>query len=375
MTDHAPPSLAESPLVWRWWHWAPAFVLSYVLGQVPLSFLSDKWPVSEAVAATLVTLVALRAVGRKALRPAALFLLLAAGPVVGFRVNSGLPAECTVCENVGDTRMFAVPGVSALYGLHVLIALAYLVSRARPERQRPGIELMIFAGLFSGQLLMLAMTVQLIQAILIVPFALLFFELVPVAGAICAPPILFVLYTIALIRRARRRAQDGGSLGVAGGIVGSPVLIGIYSVSQALWTHDSSAVVHAFTETCGATFSTMALQMKDCHYLCTVAARGPRWLVRPERWGVRGGRPILVNRQLAIANAFEALLHERWPRFGRWARRTYDRAGLPISRHLMTPWRAGLCYVLMKPFEWMFFMVLLLLDRTPPEERIDRMYR
>jgi hypothetical protein len=97
--------------------------------------------------------------------------------------------------------------------------------------------------------------------------------------------------------------------------------------------------------------------------------------VRPERFGQRGGLVIVVNRQLATANAFEDLLHERWPRFGRLARRVYDRLGLPVSRYLRWRWLADFVYLAMKPAEWLFYVALLLLDRGSPEARIDRMYR
>lgn len=105
-----------------------------------------------------------------------------------------------------------------------------------------------------------------------------------------------------------------------------------------------------------------------------MAARGHSWLVRPTRLGTRGGRPILVNRQLQVANAFEDLLHHRWPAFGRWCRRWYDRLGWPLSRHIQSAWRADLVYLLMKPAEWGFYLALLLLDVDAVERRIARMY-
>jgi hypothetical protein len=96
--------------------------------------------------------------------------------------------------------------------------------------------------------------------------------------------------------------------------------------------------------------------------------------VKPLRPGRRRGQPIVVNRQLAIANAFEDLLHERWPRFGRFARRTYDRLGLPVSRVIRWRWLADLVYLAMKPAEWLFLLALMIFDRDR-EARIDRMYR
>lgn len=109
------------------------------------------------------------------------------------------------------------------------------------------------------------------------------------------------------------------------------------------------------------------------HYLCTVAARGHRKLVKPLRTGRRGGRTILVNRQLCVANAFEQLLEERTPRFHRAVRNFYNKAGLPVSRYIRRPWASSLVYLVMKPLEWLFLAVLYLFD-LKPENRIALQY-
>ena len=83
---------------------------------------------------------------------------------------------------------------------------------------------------------------------------------------------------------------------------------------------------------------------------------------------------IVVNRQLAVANAFEDLLHERWPRFGRLARDGYDRVGLPISAWIVHPLASDFVFVAMLPAQAAFEVVLWALDRDR-EARIDRMYR
>ena len=110
------------------------------------------------------------------------------------------------------------------------------------------------------------------------------------------------------------------------------------------------------------------------HYLCTVAAQGYPGLVKPLRTGRRHGQPIVVNRQLCIANAFEDLLHERTPRLGRHLRCVYDRLARPVCKYLQHPLPASVVYLLMKPAEWLFLAVLYLCDRQP-EIRINRMYR
>jgi hypothetical protein len=91
-------------------------------------------------------------------------------------------------------------------------------------------------------------------------------------------------------------------------------------------------------------------------------------------WSARRGQVIVVNRQLAVANAFEDLLHERWPRFGRFARQTYDCLGLPLSRYIRFRWMADLVFIAMLPLQWGFYLFLRLFDQEV-EARIARMYR
>ncbi len=136
----------------------------------------------------------------------------------------------------------------------------------------------------------------------------------------------------------------------------------------------------AFTMTADWTFSAQVppspLPLEytgSTHYLCTVAAGGHRALVKPLRFGIRGGQKIVVNRQLAVANAFEELLQERFFRLHRALRRFYDTHGYPVSRLITTKLRADIVYILMKPAEWFFVCVLYLLCTTP-EQRIRRQY-
>ena len=81
----------------------------------------------------------------------------------------------------------------------------------------------------------------------------------------------------------------------------------------------------------------------------------------------------MVNRQLCVANAFEQLLEERTPRFHRALRSFYDTYGYPVSRHIKTPFSADVIYLIMKPLEWLFVVVLYLFDEKP-EDRIAKQY-
>lgn len=84
---------------------------------------------------------------------------------------------------------------------------------------------------------------------------------------------------------------------------------------------------------------------------------------------------IVVNRQRALANAFEDLVHERRPRAGASLRRAYDAVGLSVSRQLRARYPADAIYVLTKPAEWCSYVALLLADGGDPEERVERMCR
>lgn len=306
-------------------------------------------------------------------------------------------SACTVSDRA--FRPFAEPEVFGLIALHALTVLAYVISRRRPGALRPAAEALVNATLLAGAIAHAVIAVHvarwLVVGVLVAPVFL------PCAG----PLLTVILYLVELRDRLRRRGREAATPDpylvpdtpfrqgpvqvplpaaprVHPGLLLrafalAPALLGVHAVIHALWLGRPDGALRVFTRTCEHVLSQVPLVVlpEDCHYLCTVAARGHSWLVRPERLGRRRGVAIVVNRQLALANAFEDLLHERWPRFGRLARRIYDRVGLPVSRYIRRPWLADLTYLAMKPAEWLFALALLLLDRGDPERRIDRMYR
>ncbi len=111
----------------------------------------------------------------------------------------------------------------------------------------------------------------------------------------------------------------------------------------------------------------------DAHYLCTVSLKGHKELVKPIRFGIRRGNKIVVNRQLCIANAFEELIQEKTPKIHHFIRYIYDKYGYPLSKHIKTAKQADITYILMKPLEWIFLIVLYLFDQNP-ENRIAMQY-
>jgi hypothetical protein len=344
-----------------------------------------------------------RRAAMEALRNAYAVLVLVVMPVWGILLNHSLSASCVLSacwrHPTGEVRSLGEPGVLVMALLHAAVVIAFAVSRRRPEALHPRAEPWVHATLLAGIVLHVLIAVHFGPDMIV---GGLFF---PLGGAAISPVLTVLLLLVELRARLRRRggeaAQpppvkladpfrgaelhaapasprvDGRLLAVSAARV--PVVLGVYALAAALIQHDRYGAVAAFTQTCNHTFSRIPLEHMpvhgDCHYLCTVAARGHTWLARPERIGVRRGRPILVNRQLAIANAFEDLLHERWPRFGAFARRTYDKLGYPVSKYIRSRWLADVVLILMKPAELAFFVFLLLADRRSPEQRIDRMYR
>ncbi|HLS08124.1 DUF6688 domain-containing protein [Lentibacillus sp.] len=156
-----------------------------------------------------------------------------------------------------------------------------------------------------------------------------------------------------------------------------PVLI-IIQLILVLFGQRPDSFIRVFLETNSFNYSAIpapkpVVMEGDGHYLCTVSARGHKKLVKPVRSGIRRGSRIAVNRQLLIANAFENILEQYMPKSHNVIRGFYDRCGYPISRHINSKWAADVMYVLMKPLEWFFLLVLYTVDNQP-ENRIHIQY-
>lgn len=153
-------------------------------------------------------------------------------------------------------------------------------------------------------------------------------------------------------------------------------LIAVLLVILVLFGQGADGIVKVFTMTADWTFSTQIPPppvQYEGHYLCTVAAGGHRKIVKPQRMGIRLGKPIVVNRQLCIANAFEDYIMEKAPKFHKAVRSFYDKYGYPLSRKITTPLRADIVYILMKPLELLFLLFLYAFD-VSPESRIAVQY-
>lgn len=154
-----------------------------------------------------------------------------------------------------------------------------------------------------------------------------------------------------------------------------PVL-GLMVAILALFGQAPDSAIKAFTETADYTFSTKIPPqniIRDDHYLCTVAAGGHEKIVKPYRMGKRHGRPIVVNRQLCVANAFEQIIEEKTPRFHKVVRSFYDKYGFPVAKLIKSKYVADIVWFIMKPLEWIFLVVIYMTD-VHPEDRIYSQY-
>lgn len=155
----------------------------------------------------------------------------------------------------------------------------------------------------------------------------------------------------------------------------APVFIIVVAILM-LFGQDANSITKVFTETTTWTFSQKThppFLEHEGHYLCTVAVCGDPKVVKPLRLGKRHGHEIVVNRQLLIANAFEELIQENAPRFHKVIRDFYDKYGYPLSKKITTTKASNAVYILMKPLEY-FFLIVLYLCSVKPEEKINKQY-
>ena len=159
-------------------------------------------------------------------------------------------------------------------------------------------------------------------------------------------------------------------------IIFSIPLIAILVCILVLFGQRPDEAIKAFLETSDWTLSTKVSPPSityDGHYLCTVSLKGHKNIVKPIRMGIRRGEKIVVNRQLCVANAFEDLIQERIPKFHHFVRYIYDKYGYPLSKHINTAFQTDITYILMKPLEWIFLLVIYIFDEKP-ENRIATQY-
>lgn len=272
-------------------------------------------------------------------------------------------------------------------GCIALVAcLGYLVVNFLPLERTPPLALVLgFAGMYLGTAESLVWAVQIFSPNpLYLPLLLLPLNCV----LITARTVLHKVWAWNQLERSRERQYSRPWLQKMDGFLSNsarwPVLalilmwplLGVLIALLALLGQQPDAVIKAFTETSDWNLSQQVSPQNiyyDEHYLCTVAAGGHRRVVKPLRMGIRHGHPVVVNRQLCVANAFEQVLEEKTPRLHRAVRGFYDKYGFPVAKLIRSRYVADAVYFLMKALEWGFLLALYLTD-VNPENRIAIQY-
>ena len=260
----------------------------------------------------------------------------------------------------------------------------YLLLRFLGKKLSPVIASLCYGGMFLGFCLTVALTVQFWCNItsfdtifLLFPYnyVLCSARLIKNTAAEYAQKIAQTNYDNPFLQLCKWILSKSVSFTIASFLMAIPLLM-VVIIVLLLFGQQPDSVIKMFTETAEWTLSQKIPPPRldyDGHYLCTVAACGDEKIVKPLRAGKRNNELIIVNRQLLVANAFEDLIAERTPRLHKVIRRTYDRIGLPISKHINTKRRSNTVYFIMKPLEWVFLLALYTFD-TKPENRIHRQY-
>lgn len=147
-----------------------------------------------------------------------------------------------------------------------------------------------------------------------------------------------------------------------------------------LFGQKPDSLVRAFTDTYKHGFSQLDYLCDNVqcggHFLCSVGANGHKCIVRPVRYGERNGNRIICNRQLLVSNAFEDLLQEKLPAVHELIRKNYNKVGNMVHKHYHVfniKIISDTVYLLMKPAELLFIIVLYTFDQKP-ENRIAVQY-
>ena len=272
----------------------------------------------------------------------------------------------------------------------VLFFIAMLtVVAISSDKRSPLVTVLCISGMYMGTILVTAIIIQLMGILTSDPLGFFCFLLIEVDILAVVARIIIAevrvykpdtdrmskINSVPFLKKCNELLNDSRKWPLLAFILMWPML-GMVIMILTLFGQAPSSVIKAFTETAEYTFSTKIPPQNltvDEHYLCTVAAGGHERIVKPIRMGRRHGYPVVVNRQLCVANAFEQILEEKTPALHKAVRGFYDKYGLPVAKLIRTKLVADIVWFLMKPLEYVFLIVLYLTD-VHPEDRICRQY-
>jgi len=295
--------------------------------------------------------------------------------------DAGMKNECCF-----DSAVFSPEHRLSIYVLSIICIIAYFFAAYRKKVNSPVVEIIVNALLLTGITLNVFIGIQ---------------DKEPVIAILGNLPIV-LLFILLLIRNQRKLAMQIQQMDITPKnnlgktalqilqlkpLIKFPLLfvlclpvLAIITAVLLLVGQKPDSMIRAFTDTYHHGFSQLDYMCKnvECgdHFLCSVAAKGHKHLVKPTRLGIRHEQLILCNRQLLISNAFEDLLQQKLPFLHKPIRRSYNRVGHVIHRYYTVfnkKWVCDIIYVLMKPAEWIFLFTLYTFDKNP-ENRIAKQY-
>ena len=272
-----------------------------------------------------------------------------------------------------------------IYVLFSLCVITYFISTYKKSIISPIIETLINSILLGGIVLNIFIAIQADQPIWLfgnLPIVLLFiFELIKNQEKIATYSKSFDFNSLNKVEKISWKILNSKLIFKIPIllIICLPILTLISSFLM-LFCQKPDAIIRAFTDTYKQGFSQLDYMCENVkcgeHFLCSVAANGHKGIVSPTRLGERGGNKIMYNRQLLIANAFEELIEDKLPQLHKFVRRNYNKVGNLIHRYYSIfniKLVADFVYILMKPLEW-FFIVILYTFEQNPENRIAKQY-
>ena len=303
--------------------------------------------------------------------------LVMLAPIVVMFLDLGAKNDCC-----GDSAIFSPEHRLSPTVLILICLAAFFYSAYRKRLAPPLMEVIVNCLLIIGVVVDLLVGLQLQEA------ESWYFGIIPVAGQFLLVLVENHFMAINSLNDADAPAENG-FIKVCRRIVFSPAwqkipllillclpLLIVLVAVLLLFGQRPDSFVRAFTDTYKHGFSKLDYQCAGVvcggHFLCTIAAKGNPGVVKPLRIGVRAGRLIQCNRQLLVSNAFEELLEQRLPWLHRPVRVLYNKIGDGIHRYYGAfdkAWVSNTIYILMKPLEWLFVIILYLGDRDP-ETRI-----
>lgn len=284
-----------------------------------------------------------------------------------------------------DSATFSPDHALTIYTLVGVCIIAYFVSSYKKSIISPIIETLINSILLGGIVLNIFISIQVEQPLWLIgniPIVLLFiFELIRNQEKISVYISSFDYNSL------NKLEQIAWSILNSELIFKIPILLilclpilFLISSFLLLFGQKPDSLIRVFTDTYKHGFSQLdyLCENVNCggHFLCSVAANGHKKIVNPTRLGERGGATIMCNRQLLIANAFEELIEDTFPRTHLHIRKNYNKVGNVVHRYygiFNLKIVADFVYIIMKPLEWFFLITLYTFDQNP-ENRIAKQY-